>query len=97
MHPRQVIFAIGLLAGLVAPSAGLLALEAATAPNDRASNAAMVRHVAAERADQMAELTALQAQVDSMLKCTTKGRFFTPGKSGADADSCTDIQVTVTN
>lgn len=96
MHSRQTIF-FGLLAALIAPSQAAFALEATTSTNDRASNAAMVRHLAAQRADQMAELATLQAQVDSMLKCTTKGRFYTPGKSGADADNCTDIQVTVIN
>jgi hypothetical protein len=97
MHSRQVIFAFGLLAAVATPSATLLAMEAATAANSRASNAALVRHLAAERADQLADLAAIQSQVDSIIKCTAKGRFFTPGKSGADADSCTDIEVTIIN
>lgn len=97
MRPRQVIFAFGLFTAIATPSATLLAMEAATAANSRASNAAMVRHLAAERADQLAELATIQAKVDSILKCTTKGRFYTPGKSGADADSCTDIEVTIVN
>ena len=95
MHSRQVIFSIGLLAAVTSPSAALLALEAATSTNDRASNAAMVRHVGSMRAEQMVEVANLQSQVDAILTCTRKGKFYTPSKSGADSDGCTDIEVTV--
>lgn len=94
MHSRQVIsYGLLLAAMQLCPSAS--ALEAATATNDRASNAAMVRHFAAERADQFAELAALETQVTALLKCTKKGRFYTPGETGADSDGCAEIQVTV--
>lgn len=93
MHPRQVIFVFGLLA-ILTPSA-LFALEAATRTNDRASNATLFRHLAAERASQLSDINSLDAQVSRLLTCTSKGRFYTPGKSGADADGCTDIEVTV--
>jgi hypothetical protein len=92
MHPRLVI-TVGLL--LCAVASGAYALEATTRSNDRASNAALVRHLAAERADQFADLSAVEAQVNGLLTCTRKGKFYTPGESGADADGCTAIQVTV--
>lgn len=95
MHSRQVIFAIGLLAAIAVPSPALLALEAATSSNDRASNAAMMRHVAVQRADQLADVASLESQVNSILTCTGKGKFYTPSKSEADSDGCTDIEVTV--
>lgn len=95
MHSRQVIFSIGLLAAITSPSAALLALEATTTTNDRASNAAMVRFVAAQRADHLSNLASLESQVNHLLTCTGKGKFYTPSKSGADSDGCTDIEVTV--
>lgn len=95
MHSRQVISAFVLLgaAGLAAGAA--FAMEAVTESNERASTGALFRQFAAERADQLSDLTVLQAQVDRIISCTAKGRFYTPSKSGADADGCTDIEVTV--
>lgn len=95
MHSRRVIFMVGLLAAVATPSAALLALEAATGTNDRASNAAMVRHVGTIRAEQLVEVANLQSQVNAILTCTRKGKFYTPSKTGADSDGCTDIEVTV--
>jgi hypothetical protein len=92
MHPRQVI-AVGVL--LCALASGAFALEAVTRSNDRASNAALVRRLAAERADHFADLSAVEAQVNALLTCTGKGKFYAPGQTGADADGCTEIQVTI--
>lgn len=95
MHSRRVIFMVGLLAAVATPSAALLAIEASTRPSDRASHAAMARHVATIRAEQLVEVANLQSQVDAILTCTRKGKFYTPSKTGADSDGCTDIEVTV--
>lgn len=95
MHSRQVFFAIGLLTAVAAPSTALLALEAATSTIDRASNAAVARHVAAQRADQLAHVASLDFQAMSIITCSGKGKFYTPSKTGADNDGCTVIEVTV--
>lgn len=95
MRSRQAIIAIGLLAGMAAPSPAPLALEAATPTNDRASNAAMLRHLAAQRADHLSNLASVENQVNHLLTCTGKGNFYSPSKSVADSDACTDIEVTV--
>jgi len=92
MHSCQVI-SVGVL--LCAVATGAHALEASTPTNDRASNAALIRHLAAERADQFAELAAVENQVKALLTCTKKGKFYTPDETGVDADGCTEIQVTV--
>lgn len=94
MHSHYVrSLNLGLALAMLAPCA--TAIEATTAPNDRASQAAIFRQLAANRADQLAEIAAIQAQVDAMLTCTRKGRFYAPGEPQADADSCTVIAVTV--
>lgn len=72
-----------------------VALERTTESNDRASNTAMLRKHAADRADLLVEISALQAKLDSTVRCAGKGKFHTPDKAGADADGCTDIVVTV--
>ena len=79
----------------VLPITSSPAMEAVTNPNNRASNAAVVRLLAAERAEQLAELAALETQVNAILRCTYKGRFYAPGMNDADADGCTSIEVTV--
>lgn len=94
MHPRQVI-AVALALAAALPLMAARALEVTTNTNDRASNAALIRHLAAARAGQLAEVATLQAQVDAILACTFKGKVYTPGQSGADAQGCTDIEVTV--
>jgi hypothetical protein len=55
----------------------------------------LFRHLADERPSQLSDINSLDAQVSRLLTCTSKGRFYTPGKSGADTDGCTDIEVTV--
>lgn len=57
----------------------------------------MIRHVAAERADQLAEVSELQSKVNSLITCAGKGRFYSPDEPSADAQGCTDIEVTVIN
>jgi hypothetical protein len=37
----------------------------------------------------------VEAQVNALLTCTRKGRFYTPGETGTDADECTAIRATV--
>lgn len=71
------------------------ALEASTQSNNRASNAAVIRHLAAERADQLAEVSVLQSKVNTILTCTYKGRFYAPEQADADSQGCTDIEVTI--
>lgn len=93
MTPRIGNFVfVALAAGLMMPSA--LAMEAGTAPDNRASTAAMLRQLTTERADQLAQLAALQLQADALRRCNGKGKFYTPGKADADADGCTFIVVT---
>lgn len=95
MHSRKVISGGMLLAAGILPLAGAHALEVTTESNNRASNAALVRKLAADRTDQLAEIAALQLQVDALLICTGKGRFYAPGEAGADGQGCTEITVTV--
>lgn len=95
MHSRQVCFAIAAMAAAAVIGTPVVALEITTQSNDRASNAALVRHLAAQRVDQLAEIAAIEAQVDAMLICTAKGKFHTPSHTDADSDGCTSISVTV--
>lgn len=95
MHSRQIIFALGLWAALTAPSPSLLALEATTTTNDRASAAAVARFQAEQQASHFAELAVIQAKVDALLACTAKGRFYAPEGDNPDAGGCTSIEVTV--
>ena len=97
MHSGRTVFIAAAFAAACALAGGAHALEATTESTSRASHAAVARHLAAERADQLAQLTAMQAQVDGILTCTYKGRFYAPGTAGADADGCTAIEVTVIN
>lgn len=96
MHSRKAFFYTLLLAASVAcPS--VQALETAFGSNDRASNAALVRHLAAQRASQIADVAALQARVDAIIRCSGKGKFHTTSNPVADTDGCSDIQPVITN
>lgn len=94
MNPRLRYFSVLVIAAAFAGPSAPDAMERTTHINDRASNAAVTRHLAAERADQLAELAAIQAQVTAIVRCSGKGKFYTPGAAGIDAHGCSDITVT---
>lgn len=91
MHPKILCLLMG--AAIAAPSAAV-ALEASTGSNDRASLGTAMRAVAEERADQLAELAALQLKLDAAVRCAGKGKFYTPTKAGGDEHHCSEITVT---
>ncbi len=93
MHSLQVIFSVALLVAGTVFSNHVFALEATTAPSDQPSDRTMMRHLMQTRADQLAEVAAMQSQVNAILTCTTRARFYAPGEAGADTNGCIPITI----
>lgn len=80
-----------ILTGALAVVAPVVAMEVSSEGDERAVVRAMAERADQRKDEQDAQLTAMLVQHENLKACLAKGMFYAPGKTGADAKGCIEI------